>query len=150
MAHQEKVERCRSRIYCAAKHYIAVALAVFLHTKWGDLRSTGSVEHSCATRGYDGPNRRLQVPTYEYECSKCGHGFECFQQMKDSPLEVCPECGGPVRRLIGSGAGIIFKGKGFYATDYRRGSCPADGSACESAKPSDSGGHTCSGPCCKH
>ena len=59
------------------------------------------------------------MPTYEYECDKCGKHFEKFQNMSDKPLEICPECGGSVRRLIGTGAGIIFKGSGFYATDYR-------------------------------
>jgi len=59
------------------------------------------------------------MPTYEYECEKCGKHFEKFQNMSDEPLKCCPECGGTVRRLIGAGAGIIFKGSGFYATDYR-------------------------------
>jgi putative FmdB family regulatory protein len=59
------------------------------------------------------------VPTYEYECRQCGHRFETFQSMKDEALKVCPKCGGALRRLIGTGAGIIFKGSGFYQTDYR-------------------------------
>ena len=59
------------------------------------------------------------MPTYEYECSKCGHQFEHFQSIKDKPLQRCPQCKGKVKRLIGTGAGIIFKGSGFYATDYR-------------------------------
>ena len=59
------------------------------------------------------------MPTYEYECDKCGKHFEKFQNMSDDPLKRCPGCGGAVRRLIGTGAGIIFKGSGFYATDYR-------------------------------
>lgn len=61
------------------------------------------------------------MPTYDYECQKCGLVFEKFQSMKDEPLKVCatPECGGAVKRLIGTGAGIIFKGSGFYETDYR-------------------------------
>ncbi len=59
------------------------------------------------------------MPTYEYECLKCGHKFEEFQNMTDEPLKVCPRCGGKLRRLIGAGAGIIFKGKGFYQTDYK-------------------------------
>lgn len=58
------------------------------------------------------------MPTYEYECSKCGI-FECFQSMSDQPLDRCPTCRSKVRRLIGTGAGIIFKGSGFYQTDYR-------------------------------
>jgi len=59
------------------------------------------------------------MPTYEYACEECGCTFEYFQNMNDEPLESCPECGGRVRRLIGGGAGIIFKGSGFYATDYK-------------------------------
>ena len=59
------------------------------------------------------------MPTYEYECDKCGTTFERFQRMTEDPVKKCPECGGPVRRLIGAGAGVIFKGSGFYATDYR-------------------------------
>ncbi|MFC1715110.1 FmdB family zinc ribbon protein [Candidatus Poribacteria bacterium] len=59
------------------------------------------------------------MPTYEYECEKCGIDFERFQSMKDEPIKKCPECGGPVKRLIGAGAGFIFKGSGFYITDYR-------------------------------
>lgn len=59
------------------------------------------------------------MPTYEYECDKCGTTFERFQRITEDPVKKCPECGGPVRRLIGAGAGVIFKGSGFYATDYR-------------------------------
>jgi len=59
------------------------------------------------------------MPTYEYECTKCGYEFERFQNMSDEPLKRCPKCRCKVRRLIGSGAGIIFKGSGFYETDYR-------------------------------
>ncbi len=59
------------------------------------------------------------MPTYEYECKKCSHKFEQFQRMSDPPLKRCPKCKGAVRRLMGTGAGIIFKGSGFYQTDYR-------------------------------
>ena len=59
------------------------------------------------------------MPTYEYECEKCGHRFELFQSMKDEPKKRCPKCKGKVKRLIGTGAGMIFKGSGFYVTDYR-------------------------------
>ncbi len=59
------------------------------------------------------------MPTYEYECQKCGHVFEKFQSMSDPRLKRCPECRGAVKRLLGSGAGILFKGSGFYETDYR-------------------------------
>jgi putative FmdB family regulatory protein len=68
------------------------------------------------------------MPTYEYLCQKCGKTFEVFQFMKDAPLKTCT-CGknGKVRRLVGRGAGIIFKGNGFYETDYRRRHAKADG-----------------------
>ncbi|MBL9134464.1 MAG: zinc ribbon domain-containing protein [Verrucomicrobiales bacterium] len=67
------------------------------------------------------------MPTYQYECAKCGHQFEVFQSMKDNALEVCPKdkCSqkrwgkGKVQRQLGVGAGLIFKGSGFYITDYR-------------------------------
>ncbi len=59
------------------------------------------------------------MPTYDYECSDCGHTFEAFHSMSAEPLSECPECEGKVRRLIGTGAGILFKGSGFYQTDYR-------------------------------
>jgi putative FmdB family regulatory protein len=68
-----------------------------------------------------------RMPTYEYACEKCGHEFEKFQSMSDKPLTTCPEdlCGkkkwgrGKVSKKIGAGAGLIFKGSGFYITDYR-------------------------------
>ncbi len=60
------------------------------------------------------------MPTYDYECQACSHAFEKFQSITASPIRRCPECGRmKVRRLIGAGAGIIFKGSGFYQTDYR-------------------------------
>jgi putative FmdB family regulatory protein len=61
------------------------------------------------------------MPTYDYECTACKHTFEAFQSMADDPLEECPKCGKKVRRLIGGGMGIIFKGSGFYSTDSRNG-----------------------------
>jgi putative FmdB family regulatory protein len=62
------------------------------------------------------------MPTYEYKCRDCGYRFEKFQQMSDKPLKKCPECAGKLRRLIGTGAGIIFNGSGFYENDYKRNS----------------------------
>lgn len=61
------------------------------------------------------------MPTYDYQCQKCGHKFEHFQSMSSDRLTDCPEddCDGQVKRLLGTGAGIIFKGGGFYETDYR-------------------------------
>jgi len=60
------------------------------------------------------------MPTYGYSCGNCGHKFEHFQSMSDKPLRKCPSCGKrTLKRLIGFGAGIIFKGSGFYQTDYR-------------------------------
>ncbi|MDP2943675.1 MAG: zinc ribbon domain-containing protein [Candidatus Omnitrophota bacterium] len=66
------------------------------------------------------------MPTYEYECTKCGYRFDAFQNMNDAHLKSCPKCKNGLKRLIGSGSGIIFKGKGFYATDYRKGSNKED------------------------
>ena len=60
------------------------------------------------------------MPTYDYECNKCHNRFEIFQSMADDPLEHCPECGGPVKRLITGGSGIIFKGSGFYVNDSKK------------------------------
>ena len=59
------------------------------------------------------------MPTYEYLCSDCNHEFEEFESITAPPLEKCPRCDGSVRRLISSGNGLIFKGSGFYITDYR-------------------------------
>jgi putative FmdB family regulatory protein len=78
------------------------------------------------------------MPTYEYECTSCGHLFEVFQNINDKHLEACPKCHKKVKRLIGSGSGIIFKGSGFYATDDRKtpkskkekGACPHANPGC--------------------
>lgn len=59
------------------------------------------------------------MPTYEYACQKCRHEFEQFQSIKDEPLKRCPKCRGKVVRKIGTGGGLLFKGSGFYITDYR-------------------------------
>jgi putative FmdB family regulatory protein len=65
------------------------------------------------------------MPTYEYECDSCGISFERLQRISDDPIRKCPECGGKVRRLISSGGGLVFKGPGFYATDYGSGGSSA-------------------------
>lgn len=60
------------------------------------------------------------MPTYEYECEGCGHKFELFQSITDAPKQKCPQCGKlKLRRLFGTGAAVVFKGSGFYQTDYR-------------------------------
>lgn len=84
------------------------------------------------------------MPTYDYECTVCGHRFEAFQSMSDKPLTKCPECRGKVKRLIGAGAGLIFKGSGFYITDYRskdyKEKARSDVGGGEAAKPGDTSG----------
>jgi putative FmdB family regulatory protein len=59
------------------------------------------------------------MPTYDYKCKKCGNAFEVFHSMSSDPVKFCPKCGGEVKKLIGTGAGTIFKGTGFYHTDYK-------------------------------
>ncbi len=74
------------------------------------------------------------MPTYDYKCDACGHTFEQFQSITANPLKKCPDCGkSKLKRLMGTGAGLIFKGAGFYQTDYR-----SEGykKAAESEKPS--------------
>ncbi|NIP43798.1 MAG: zinc ribbon domain-containing protein, partial [candidate division Zixibacteria bacterium] len=56
------------------------------------------------------------MPTYQYQCTECSYEFEEFQMISDKPIETCPECGGKVKRLISGGAGLLFKGSGFYIT----------------------------------
>ena len=81
------------------------------------------------------------MPTYDYHCEKCGHEFEFFQSMNADRLTDCPleTCDGTVKRRIGTGAGIIFKGSGFYETDYRSDSYKKAAKA-DTGAPSDSGG----------
>jgi putative FmdB family regulatory protein len=73
------------------------------------------------------------MPTYEYQCDDCGHLFERFQSMTARPLRSCPQCKGKVRRLLGTGAGVIFKGSGFYETDYKRSAASRNGAASTNA-----------------
>ena len=76
----------------------------------------------------------FRMPTYDYLCTKCGHEMETFQSMKDAPLKQCPACKKPaLKRQVGGGAGLIFKGSGFYITDYKKKSGTPD--AKPDAKP---------------
>jgi putative FmdB family regulatory protein len=91
------------------------------------------------------------MPTYEYRCAKCAGRFEAFQRINDKPLTRCQVCGaeGAVKRLVGMGAGLIFKGSGFYITDYKKSnsspsptSTGSSDSSESSDKKSDSNGKT--------
>ena len=76
------------------------------------------------------------MPTYDYVCDACNHSFELFQGIKEAPKKKCPECGkSKLRRLFGTGAAIVFKGSGFYQTDYRSDSYKKQAAA---DKPSES------------
>ena len=92
------------------------------------------------------------MPTYEYQCQKCGHTFEQFQSIKAEHLQKCVQkgCRGKVRRLIGAGAGLLFKGSGFYITDYRsegyKKAAKAGDSAGSSSGESKSSGESNSSP----
>lgn len=66
------------------------------------------------------------MPNYDYRCLECGYLFELFQRMTEEPIENCPKCHGHVKRLIGAGTGPIFKGSGFYQTDYKNTSIKKD------------------------
>lgn len=80
------------------------------------------------------------MPNYDYECLECGKRFEVFQSMNDAKLTDCPQpdCDGKVRRLLGTGGGIIFKGSGFYQTDHRSSSYEKGAKADKPAEKSDS------------
>ncbi len=85
------------------------------------------------------------MPTYEYRCRKCGHRFDLFQRIVDPPVKDCPKCKseGTVEQIISGGSGLIFKGSGFYETDYKRsaasGGGPASGSSSDSPGNSPAG-----------
>lgn len=75
------------------------------------------------------------MPTYEYRCTKCGHDFEVFQSIKDQPLSECPVCHqNTLKRVISGGTGLIFKGTGFYITDYARKSSVSNSNKAETPK----------------
>lgn len=86
------------------------------------------------------------MPTYDYVCDSCGHEFEAFQGITEDALRKCPECGkNKLRRLIGAGAGLIFKGSGFYITDYKgkaRSTSPASSATGSGSSGSDSSAET--------
>ena len=76
------------------------------------------------------------MPTYEYQCQNCKFEFEEFQSIASEPLQVCPKCGGQVVRKISGGTGLIFKGSGFYITDYKS-KKPAENKAPSKKKEND-------------
>ena len=87
------------------------------------------------------------MPTYDYVCDGCGHAFELFQSMTDAVKKTCPECGKKkLRRLIGAGGAIVFKGSGFYKTDYRSDSYKKGAEADKSSSGGDGGKKSDSGP----
>ena len=79
------------------------------------------------------------MPLYDYQCNQCGHRFEVRQGIKEDPLTVCPQCGGPVRRVIHP-VGIVFKGSGFYITDSRKASSATTPAGSGSGASGDSAG----------
>ena len=82
------------------------------------------------------------MPTYDYECDGCGHAWEMFQRIVEDPIKKCPECNKKkARRLFGTGSAVMFKGSGFYETDYRSDSYKKGEKAAKDAKTkkSDSG-----------
>jgi putative FmdB family regulatory protein len=83
------------------------------------------------------------MPTYEYRCTK-GHTFDAFQKMSDEPLDTCPECGADAERMLSAGAGLLFKGSGFYITDTRSDSYKKDAAGDTSKSGGSDGGETSS------
>lgn len=77
------------------------------------------------------------MPTYEYACDSCGHRFDEFQSITEDPLEICPVCNEKVHRVINGGAGLIFKGTGFYITDYKKSNVSPTGGNGKHPKPAD-------------
>ena len=88
------------------------------------------------------------MPTYEYECEACQHGFEALQGMAEPKFKKCPKCGKQkLVRLIGSGSGMIFKGSGFYATDHKKKTPSSESKADKSAAPVPASAPSATGPC---
>jgi putative FmdB family regulatory protein len=89
------------------------------------------------------------MPTYEYRCPGCGHQFEKFQRMSDPPVANCPECSASAERRLSGGAGFLFKGSGFYITDYRsdsyRNAAKAESGGGEAKAEKTPGGESTSG-----
>ncbi len=84
------------------------------------------------------------MPTYEYECTQCGGHFDIFQRMSDLPQKTCDVCGGALTKLLSTGSGLIFKGSGFYITDYKN--AGAAGEKSEKGEKTDKGGKGEKGP----
>jgi putative FmdB family regulatory protein len=91
------------------------------------------------------------MPTYEYECLDCGYHFDELQSFSDDPISECPKCKGKVQKLISAGSGLIFKGSGFYITDYAKKSSPEPSTEpkSEKSKNSKSDKKEAAKPCCK-
>ncbi|MBI1976063.1 MAG: zinc ribbon domain-containing protein [Candidatus Omnitrophica bacterium] len=92
------------------------------------------------------------MPTYEYLCQKCKHRFDQFQPISAKPLTQCPKCKGKIRRVISGGSGVLFKGSGFYATDYRSSSyqekASKEKSNAKKSEPCSGTPSTCEKPTC--
>lgn len=82
------------------------------------------------------------MPTYTYHCPECGHEFDLFHSMSDESVKHCPECGAEAQRKIGAGMGLIFKGSGFYITDYKNGHTGGGSNGNGHAHGSNGNGHT--------
>ncbi len=81
------------------------------------------------------------MPTYDYKCPE-GHTFEEFQNINEEPVATCPQCGKPSSRMIGAGSGLMFKGSGFYITDYKKSGASTSSNGQKNEKPKDSGNKT--------
>jgi putative FmdB family regulatory protein len=82
------------------------------------------------------------MPTYEYICQNCHHELEVFQSITERPIKRCPKCKGQLKRKIGIGGGLIFKGSGFYITDYKKGKSDGKSKPVSKTEKADSGQYT--------